>query len=302
MTSDKQIAANRENAKKAGVRTDAGKAVSRRNALKHGILSSELIIEHDQYTEDRELFHRFRRELFEELQPVGMIEMMHVDRLLTLYWRMRRVAHAERAMIERSMTETTMASHHEETQKVESYADSVEEKYRKKVRSSLTHRRMLEFVWVITALVEAHGLPLTGLAKETVEEELGFGYRFRQIDLIVAANNAAETAQKKGDEKAVKQETKDAQKALASLERLLEMRIALLEKWELEREVKDIESKLIPSEQEAERIQRYESNLHRMFLQTLHELQRLQSVRLGKPAPMSAALDVTVSNENGFVS
>jgi hypothetical protein len=44
-TSQKQIDANRENAKKGGVKTDEGKAVSKYNALKHGILSKQILFE-----------------------------------------------------------------------------------------------------------------------------------------------------------------------------------------------------------------------------------------------------------------
>jgi len=44
MASEKQIEANKNNAKKGGVKTVEGKEVSRMNALKHGILSSELYI------------------------------------------------------------------------------------------------------------------------------------------------------------------------------------------------------------------------------------------------------------------
>ena len=61
-------------------------------------------------------------------------------------------------------------------------------------------------------------------------------------------------------------------------------------------------AQILPGEQDAQRIQRYESHLHRMFMQTLHELQRVRGVRLGQPSPMSAALDVTMGDENGFVS
>ena len=40
--SDKQLEANRENAKLGGVKTEEGKAVSRLNAIKHSILSNIL--------------------------------------------------------------------------------------------------------------------------------------------------------------------------------------------------------------------------------------------------------------------
>ena len=44
-----------------------------------------------------------------------------------------------------------------------------------------------------------------------------------------------------------------------------------------------------------QKICRYETHLERALYKALHELQRLQAVREGRPAPMPAALDVTVT-------
>lgn len=43
--SQKQLEANRQNAKLGGVKTEGGKAVSKLNALKHGLLSQEVLLE-----------------------------------------------------------------------------------------------------------------------------------------------------------------------------------------------------------------------------------------------------------------
>ncbi len=45
MATRKQVAANRENGLKGGVKTDRGKAISRLNARKHGIFVSALTAE-----------------------------------------------------------------------------------------------------------------------------------------------------------------------------------------------------------------------------------------------------------------
>ena len=42
--SDKQLEANRKNAKLGGVKTEEGKEVSRLNALKHGLLSEVILL------------------------------------------------------------------------------------------------------------------------------------------------------------------------------------------------------------------------------------------------------------------
>ena len=43
--SQKQLVANQKNAKLGGVKTEEGKAISKYNALKHGLLSKEVLLD-----------------------------------------------------------------------------------------------------------------------------------------------------------------------------------------------------------------------------------------------------------------
>lgn len=103
MTTRKQIEANRRNGRKGGPKTPEGKAVSRMNALKHGIFktafteadNAELATAHD--------------ELVEHIRPVGPVEHILVDKLAHVYLKLRRCARAE-------------AEYHEETWKPDPYA------------------------------------------------------------------------------------------------------------------------------------------------------------------------------------
>jgi hypothetical protein len=54
--------------------------------------------------------------------------------------------------------------------------------------------------------------------------------------------------------------------------------------------------RMLPDGEPLEKIMRYETHLARQTLQALHELQRLQATRSGQPAPLPAALDVTVES------
>ena len=45
MVSEKQLLVNRENAKKGGPKTSEGKAAVRFNALKHGLLCKDLLLQ-----------------------------------------------------------------------------------------------------------------------------------------------------------------------------------------------------------------------------------------------------------------
>lgn len=81
--------------KSTGPRTVAGKARSRRNALKHGILSAETLITDGESKEDAATFEALREELQADLDPQGLLQEILVDRLVALVWRWRRVLRYE---------------------------------------------------------------------------------------------------------------------------------------------------------------------------------------------------------------
>jgi hypothetical protein len=92
VTSDKKAEANRRNAlKSTGPRTPEGKAAVRLNALKHGLLSEEILLPGEDEGALRELTERLKA----ELQPVGELENLLVDRIVAAYWRLRRLGTVE---------------------------------------------------------------------------------------------------------------------------------------------------------------------------------------------------------------
>ena len=95
-TTPKQLAANRRNAQKStGPRTPKGRAVSRMNALKHGILSKQVLVQGLVLQESGEELEALHRRFWEDLQPVGVMEEMLVDQIVTAHWRLRRALTAE---------------------------------------------------------------------------------------------------------------------------------------------------------------------------------------------------------------
>ena len=93
--SQKQLEANQKNAKLGGVKTEEGKAVSKYNALKHGILSKEVLLE----GEDEKTLIEIGKKLRTELEPQTELELVLVDRITANVWRLRRVMQIEREMI-----------------------------------------------------------------------------------------------------------------------------------------------------------------------------------------------------------
>ena len=96
MSSEKQIAANRANARRStGPNTSSGKARSRMNAWKHGLRAEKVVIA----GEDAEDLQAIQRELWEEHQPSPGMESLLVERLAHYAWRMRRAVVVEAAFL-----------------------------------------------------------------------------------------------------------------------------------------------------------------------------------------------------------
>jgi len=95
MASVAQIQANRSNAQKStGPRTPEGKASSSRNAVKHGLLAEQVVIQ----GEDPEEFDLYRAGMLAELAPVGAVEAMLAERAVSLAWRLRRAERLQSAV------------------------------------------------------------------------------------------------------------------------------------------------------------------------------------------------------------
>src|SRR3989344_7669578 len=94
--SQKQIEANRENGKRGGVKTSEGKAVSKYNAIKHGLLSKEVLLE----GEDEKTLIEIGRRLRAGLEPKTELELVLVDRITANVWRLKRAMQIEREMMD----------------------------------------------------------------------------------------------------------------------------------------------------------------------------------------------------------
>ncbi|MDY2867725.1 MAG: hypothetical protein SOT69_03220 [Mesosutterella sp.] len=97
---------------KKGEPNSTGYAASRLNAVKHGILSKELILPH----ESREEYDALLQGLQDEYQPQGITEGILVEELAAIVWRKRRVLSAERSKINCGldrvlMQERSLANH-----------------------------------------------------------------------------------------------------------------------------------------------------------------------------------------------
>ena len=79
-----------------GPKTPEGKATSAKNATKHGLLSRDLLLRDERASHLRSLSER----LAEELRPVGELELLLVERVVSCVWRLRRALRVEVEVLE----------------------------------------------------------------------------------------------------------------------------------------------------------------------------------------------------------
>ena len=106
MSTKAQISANRQNAQKStGPQTDEGKAVVSQNAVRHGLFAAEAVIS----VEDPADYELYRDKYLAEMLPVGMVESMLAERIVSLAWRLQRAERIQNEvfddMIERNVTD-----------------------------------------------------------------------------------------------------------------------------------------------------------------------------------------------------
>jgi len=100
MTSERQKAANRANARHAtGPKTPEGKAAIRLNARSHGLFARDVVLPEEDADAFEDLFNQVRA----NLSPVGPIEEFLVDRAVNAMWRLRRLERAETALFHSRM-------------------------------------------------------------------------------------------------------------------------------------------------------------------------------------------------------
>ncbi len=106
MRTNRQIEASRANGSKSrGPVTEEGKLASSRNALKHGALSSCIVLP----GEDEKSFQSLAAQLFAELRPVGSTEEDLVEMMAVARWRRTRVWALETSSLAKQMNQEFQA-------------------------------------------------------------------------------------------------------------------------------------------------------------------------------------------------
>jgi hypothetical protein len=284
-TSAKQLAANRRNAKKStGPRTPQGRAVSKMNALKHGILSRQVLVRGQAFEEDETELESLHRRFWEELQPVGPVEEMLVDQIVTAHWRLRRALRAESGEIALSV-DTGQRRRERGTDPVlqwmkwTAFGDPIHAMEGSAMGCAVIEDWLAE----LRLTVEAEGsLTEEAIGKLTARFGGKANSLISQLDAF-RLNEQAADAQGPDGKKAA---------ALALLDRKItgfrRHQECLIEE-DLHEEQARQAAAVLPSGKVLDKILRYETKLERQLYRAMAQLERVQRLRNGEhvPAPLS---------------
>jgi hypothetical protein len=107
VASERKQRANKRNAQNStGPRTGKGKAVSRLNALKHGLTARSLVVLGERHAD----FETMRTGIEEALMPADAIERLLAGAVVAAAWRLQRASRVEAAMLEAAIARSEEAA------------------------------------------------------------------------------------------------------------------------------------------------------------------------------------------------
>ncbi|MFC1765591.1 hypothetical protein ACFL6U_26395 [Planctomycetota bacterium] len=301
-TSQKQLNANQKNAKKGGVKTDEGKAISKFNALKHGLLSREIVITAGDGAENPEEFEALSKGMHDQLKPLGTMEEMLVEKIVAAYWRLRRACRYEAGIVQQDMDSTADTFYaetnwkSEKLHKTDEQIDKAieEEKgriaYWQKDKRELSQMhetdQSLEEIYDWEENWEELGQKIDDLVPEDYDFEDGFGPKGIREFLNGHAGWTDDTIWKALIEICDEQIKYHKGQIPIHKKQKRENR----QKIEVLRKLGNI-----PGYHELNRLLRYESAIERQFYKALNQLERIQRLRAGDSVPPPLEVNVELS-------
>jgi len=298
MITEKQIESNRANAAKStGPRTPTGKAVVSMNAMKHGLRSANAVLP---TVESEEEYQEHRDRVFADLAPVGYMEEMLADRVASLTWRLNRVARfesqataafmeqAERDVAQQDLAwSPTISLAESPLAKAKAEADTLDKCLRHlEGLPNLKDDEPMEDGYLVCAAVVAvathEDMARRNHFMLAIRQQLRYWHEVETAGQVrgVIPELCPEAAQADPTEMqwfmdrvlaSVREWTEQAKAQFAGLRRELDCQLRV---------------RLLPDENNVQKVTRYESHLERSMYRALQEFQRRQQKRLaGKDAP-----------------
>jgi len=290
-TSVKQIAANQANAQKStGPKTPEGRAVSKMNALKHGIFSKEVLVSGLNIKESRRDLEDIYERFWQEYSPVGPVEEMLVDQIITAHWRLRRALRAESGEITLSVDGGHWARSRPNIQLEVMRWDLSGDAAHAMQDSAMGNSTLAGWLREVRAHLAKDG----ELTKADVERFVFHGKpnimskKMEALRVRLSQNSGG------ADEAARREEVK--KEALSFIDRELftvEWAQRHCEKREAAEEEARQAAAVLPSPEVLDKIMRYETTLNRQLFRAMSQLERMERMRQGEAVPAPLMMEVS---------
>lgn len=168
----KKIIQWQPNFKSTGPTSDAGKAVVRLNAVRHGLLSRAPIMA----GEDESEYNELGVQLQTELKPVGLLETQIVARMAGFLWRLRRAQHIEAGLLTSSAAQV--------------FAEAAEQRAESYTRTEGDFESLLESINGGQVIIENEAGHAEAMEAAQSARDVGFSHRCcwaRPLAVMLAA-------------------------------------------------------------------------------------------------------------------
>jgi len=266
-----KIAANRQNAQRStGPRTPEGKRRVRWNALKHGVLAAQVLLDPGESPEALEQFRRLLAQLRRDRRPRGALENMLVEKIAVCHWRLGRLLRSEAGTIRSELEAAERRRERDQVCDLE-FATLNAATGSATARHDLTHTSWgLGFLLTLAEMAYDELRDTGQIAAPTLE---GLRLQFR-------------------NPKWLSQEVLDEPNGLQNLRQALGVEAGYLrqEKRAVERkEAREWQARMaslsVPGKEDVQKIVRYENSIERNLQRALRQLERLQGQRSRRPDP-----------------
>jgi len=274
---------NRKNAQHStGPRSEKGKRRVSRNAIKHGLLAKEIIISGVGFCESQGDFSRLYHKLIDDLQPVGTLEEMLVEKIAISYWRLRRVLGAEAGEVRKQLVQVK-----EDLQKWGGFGSGDNCQSIQHIKSLVEEADM-----TLSVLKMNDGLTTQGLAYIKSR----FGAEQEQIAFWCNLISRKLTDYDDDDNicpQTVEELFLELTGMINSLKTQLQMKLVYLQAQDLEKRKAELLCHTLLGSGALERVLKYETAIERQLYRAINELERLQRMRMGDNVLPPITVDIT---------
>jgi hypothetical protein len=307
--SERRIQANRRNA----LRSTGPKTVSR-NAIKHGLLAREVVITAGEGEESLEEFHALVERLWEDYEPVGVInEESLLQTIAACWWRKAHVIRAENGEIRKGLDTLSIDRALRNSDKdnldlalsamdlswyrAENQSDQMVSTRDRYSAMQVAQRSLWEHPYglvYLNALLEVAKSEIAsdGYMSETIRKKIFSAFCFSDYFFAVACRSAGPPEAKLEDGPSEKGTDKETEKERAFIVAILDLHMKKISEFKehaLEREelVADAEARRfsLPPADATDKLLRYEAHLDRQLYRAMDPLERLQRRRKGEDVP-----------------